>query len=123
MRYFKSFRGDDYYIPCELEEEFLYYTKKIIENRDIEDHIELYRGSIVAFDSKFNKYRVKFKKGSIWVKKTDSWMGNAEKGSKVKICSVDGSFIFYKHINDSFFGQRYCLNKFSMLRIFERSLI
>lgn len=127
MRYFKSFRGDDYYIPCELEEEFLFYTNKIKRNKDILDHIELYRGCIVAFDTKFSKYQVVFRTGQIWVKRTESWMGNDERGSKVKISSVDGSFILYRKTKRIFgldisIGQRYCLNKFSMLRIYEQLL-
>lgn len=127
MRYFKSFRGDDYYIPTELEEEFLFYTNKIIKNADIPDHIELFRGCVVAFDTKFAKYQVKFRRGQIWYKKTESWMGNDEKGSRVKISSVDGSFILYRKTKRIFgldisIGQRYCLNKFSMLRIYEQLL-
>ena len=124
MRYFKSFRGDDYYIPSELEKEFLFYTNKIIKNANIPDHIEVYRGCIIAFDTKFAKYQVVFRRGQIWFKKTESWMGNDEKGSRVKISSVDGSFILYRKTKRIFgldisIGQRYCLNKFSMLRIYE----
>jgi hypothetical protein len=123
-RYYRSYFEYDYYIPIDLEEEFIYYNRKISENKGIADHIELYHGSIVAFNTKFSRYRVRFRKGRIWVKKTESWMGNNEKGSEVKICYVNGSFIFYKNVR-TFLGFRitvgpmYCLNKFSMLRIFE----
>lgn len=115
--YLKSYCMEDYYIPSELQEEFLYYTKKIRNSENIPDHIELYRGSIVAFNCRFKKYRAKFRIGQIWYKKTESWMGDDEKGSGVMICGMDSNFIFYKR---SLFGQRYCLNKFSMLRIYNR---
>lgn len=108
--------GNDYYFPVDLEDRFISLSNKVITLGENQDYIEAYRGYRILFDSEFKKHQVKFKKRSIWKKKTESWYGNDPQGTLVKIVKIKGSFIWY---SKGIFDQRFCLNKWSFLRIFE----
>nr|QMP83036.1 MAG: hypothetical protein [Caudoviricetes sp.] len=122
MIYYKFFQND-YFIPMELEQRFLELGNKVEKLGEDPDFIEAYRGYKIVFLDEFKKYRIKFRIGDIWEKQTEEWYGNAPRGSQIRIISIDGSFIRYRHIKrwlgiDWNVGYRYYLNKWSFLRIF-----
>jgi hypothetical protein len=123
--YMVSVYGCDYYIPKNKIERFNFLNDKIARVSVNKDYSELAIGLGIQFRNEFKAYLIPFKRGQVWVKDTESWMGNDAKGTKVKIVRIDGQYIFYrKYIEVIGFnigiGYRYCLNKFSFIRIFER---
>jgi hypothetical protein len=125
--YFKSYFGDDYYIPVDKRERFVSLNERIKRASQDKDHAELYRGLEITFKDEFRKYIITFKKGNIWSKKKEEWCGNNPKGTEFKIVGVKGSFVFFvkiKRIWGFKIGTGYvtCLNKLSFLDIFERKL-
>lgn len=123
--YMVSVYGYDYYIPKDKLNRFNFLNDKIARVSVNKDYSELAIGLGIQFRNEFKAYLIPFKRGQVWVKDTESWMGNDAKGTKVKIVGIDGQYIFYrKYIEVMGFkigiGYRYCLNKFSFIRIFER---
>lgn len=123
------FKDKDYYIPSETEERFL-YLRSIIEERERGSFPESARGHSIVLESEFKNYLVQFNLGDLWRKKTESWQGNDEIGTEdsfpvVRITKISESFIEYrgttKYLGLYFSeGERYNLNKWSFLRIFEK---
>jgi hypothetical protein len=123
MIYYQSIFLKDYLIPDELEYRFVELNQKLRKLSEDSDHNEAFTGYKIVFQDEFKPYLVNFKKGDIWEKQTEEWLGNAAIGTKVKIVSIQESFIYYKHIKEIFgyqfgTGYSYCLNKWSFLRIF-----
>lgn len=107
-RYLKNIDGNDYVIPLELVDRFLYLEEK----RKVQDgeYIESKRGHTIIFNAEFDRYRVTLKKGQIY-------------SGAIKIKKINGDFIHYKRARKIMgfyfsYGQIYILNKWSFFRIF-----
>lgn len=123
MFHYHTFNNRDYYIPVENEERFL-SLKTIIEEREKSNFPESARGHSIVLENEFKNYLCSFRVGDIWRKTTESWQGNDAAGTVVRISKVSDSFIEYrrtvKYLGLYFSeGERYNLNKWSFLRIFE----
>lgn len=123
--YMRSVYNEDYFIPIDKLERFNFLNEKIERVSKDKDWSELYIGLGIQFKNEFKKYLVRFKRGQVWVKDTESWMGNDPRGTLIKIIGIDGQYIFYRKVKRVLgfkigVGQKFCLNKFSFIRIFER---
>lgn len=54
-----SYNGYEYNIPTELEERFLFLTKKIDYVKMNADYRELYLGTVIIFNCEFKEYESK----------------------------------------------------------------
>lgn len=121
--YYRDFSGGDYYIPKGMAERFDFLNDKL-KTLISRGEIETVSGYRIVFGGEFGRYRVFFNVGDVWYKSTESWQGNAERGTLVRIKKVDDSFISYKLVRKFgiYFsvGSLYTLNKWSFLRIFKR---
>ncbi len=64
--------------------------------------------------------------GKLYQKQTESWEGNSQKGTEVKVVKIVGNFVSYKYIRKFLcfrftLGQTFVLNKWSFSRIFVNS--
>lgn len=122
-----KFNKDRYYIPDDIYDRWMYWQGKI-NTAQVNNNNELMNGAIVAFATEFEQYRVNLKKGSIWVKNTDKYVGSRtkaqQKGTVVKLIRINGEFVCYKVVKKVWkfnigVGDTYCLNAWSFLNIFE----
>ena len=127
MLYLK-FENDRYFIPEHTHARWTYWQGKI-ENAKALKNKELYDGSIVAFKSEFENYKIELKTGSLWKKITDKYAERRNVsnpiGTLVKISKVSGEYILYQKYKKVWkfnvgIGQKYCLNVWSFLNIFEK---
>jgi FlaG/FlaF family flagellin (archaellin) len=66
---------------------------------------------------------MEIKKGKIYQKQTESWAGNDEKGTEVKITHISGNFVKFRKLKKVLWfkvksGKPYILNKWSFRRIY-----
>lgn len=119
-------RGREYVFPLELSPRFWELVEKIKRL----DYIETIRGYEEVLQGEFGKYRISFKRGRIYSKRTPSWEGDDEKGTLIKdsflvrIVRIEKSFIKYRKIKKIWLfyfsiGEKYILNRWSFARIFE----